>query len=239
MLSPVFSTLRDFDEETFRNVPAPLSSAEAFGDLLDQNSAADSSAVAAALVDAMPPGPSFDSHYFRAVGFPFAPGHLAVSRFSDGSFAVLCTSLEIETTVYESGYHWIVDNAELYRALGYWPKAQRSLYAVRLRALLLDLAEKQDLVPDLVSNDYRFCQEVGKRIHREGLPGLLAPSARRPGGTNADIFRVESVQGFALRGRCRYEMVGGRLSVAFEPAGAEQGAAGWPQGLAVDMSDWL
>jgi hypothetical protein len=40
----------------------------------------------------------------------------------------------------------------------------------------------------LHKTDYGVCQAVGARLHREGHPGLLVPSVRRPQGENFVVF---------------------------------------------------
>jgi hypothetical protein len=61
---------------------------------------------------------------------------------------------------------------------------ERAVYRVRCKALLIDLSGKEIDFPDLVGPDYGFTQQIGERLHREGHPGLLAPSVRHRGGIN-------------------------------------------------------
>ena len=61
---------------------------------------------------------------------------------------------------------------------------ERAVYRVRCKALLVDLSGKELEFPDLIGPDYVFTQQIGTRLHREGHPGLLAPSARQRGGIN-------------------------------------------------------
>jgi hypothetical protein len=70
--------------------------------------------------------------------------------------------------------------------------AERKVYSVACNAAFLDLRNAVDKHPDLLHpSDYAFCQSVGSRIHREGHPGLLTPSVRRPGGENVAIFNPD------------------------------------------------
>jgi hypothetical protein len=54
---------------------------------------------------------------------------------------------------------------------------------------LLDLRKLVGSEPNLLHpTDYALCQSVGARVNREGHPGLLTPSVRRPNGENVAIF---------------------------------------------------
>lgn len=131
--------------------------------------------------------PFEDAEWFNAITWPFK--NWQASRFSDGSFGVWYGSESVETTVFESAYHW-------YRSLlsdaGYDRQvviAERKVYSVACSAALLDLRKAAVVHPDLLHpSDYAFCQSLGTRIHREGHPGLLTQSVRRPAGENLAIF---------------------------------------------------
>ena len=57
--------------------------------------------------------------------------------------------------------------------------AERRVFWVRCDAALINLKEKVLAFPELLNrDDYRYCQEVGARIHHEGHPGLITRSAR-------------------------------------------------------------
>jgi hypothetical protein len=63
------------------------------------------------------------------------------------------------------------------------------VYWVACHAALLDFREVAQGQPDLLhASDYTFCHSVGARIHREGHPGLLTKSVRRPAGDNIAVF---------------------------------------------------
>lgn len=131
--------------------------------------------------------PFEDAEWFKAITWPFK--NWQASRFSDGSFGVWYGSDSVETTVFESAYHW-------YRCLlsdagfeGMAVIAERKVYWVACSAALLDFRCAANAHPDLLHpSDYAPCQSVGARIHREGHPGLLTQSVRRPVGENLAIF---------------------------------------------------
>ena len=139
---------------------------------------------------------------------------------------MLYTSLETQTSIVETIYHWINDNADLVRDIGFLPSSERLIYRIEGRALLLDLVDKKDEMPQLVSETYGYCQDLGRRIHREGLPGLIAPSARLPEGTNVCIFRIGAVSDFSPHERCVYEFLNnGRVFVSFRSVAYPPGIA--------------
>src|SRR5262249_37213668 len=62
------------------------------------------------------------------------------------------------------------------------------VYNVFCKGILLDFRGKETHYPQLLSNDYAFTQQVGKRISLEGHPGILTPSARKSDGVNVVAF---------------------------------------------------
>ncbi|MBU3694944.1 MAG: RES domain-containing protein [Rhodocyclaceae bacterium] len=132
--------------------------------------------------------PLEDADWFGAIDWPFR--NWRESRYSDGSFGVWYGSESVETTVYESAYHWY---DSLLGDAGYTDvpvSAERRVWWVACDAALLDLRPAAPAHPGLLHpSDYSYAQQVGARIHREGHPGLLTRSARRADGCNAVIFR--------------------------------------------------
>ncbi len=132
--------------------------------------------------------PFEDAEWFNAITWPFK--NWQINRYSDGSFGVWYGCNAVETTVFESAYHW-------YRGLlsdaGFEHESvsiERKLYSVGCNAALLDFRPLvRNQYPDLIhKTDYTLAQSVGTRIHREGHPGLLTLSARHPIGENYVIF---------------------------------------------------
>jgi hypothetical protein len=128
--------------------------------------------------------------WYGVIGFPFVAHHWGQSRYSDGSFGIWYGSREIETTVHETVHHFRIELA----GRG-WDRHERPIVRERLigrahvDALAFDLCSKSKTYPALVDgDDYTFTQAIGRSIHAGRHPGLLAPSARRAGGVNVDIF---------------------------------------------------
>ena len=160
--------------------------------------------------------PFEDAEWFNAITWPFE--NWRASRFSDGGFGVWYGSESVETTVSESAYHW-------YRGLlsdaGYDREvviAERKVYTVACSAALLDLRKAASTHPDLLHpKDYAFCQSVGARIHREGHPGLLTQSVRRPAGENLVIFNPTVLSNPRNHCQLTYRLEGQEIVVEKQP----------------------
>ena len=156
--------------------------------------------------------PFEDAEWFNAIAWPFK--NWQASRFSDGTYGVWYGSESVETTVNESAYHW-------YKGLlcdaGYERQvvmAERKVYMVGCGAALLDFRKASHKHPDLLHlSDYTFCQSMGARIHREGHPGLLTPSVRRPAGENAAIFNPDVLSNPRLNCQLTYRLDGDQIMV--------------------------
>jgi hypothetical protein len=130
------------------------------------------------------------ARYFNAIRFPFE--NWARSRYSDGNWGVWYGASELAVTVHETVHHWLC----FLRAAGMAGHNQdivgdRRVYKVRCEAALLDLRTRVRSFPALVDkDDYAYTQDVGRRIHREGHPGLVSCSARTQGDVYA-VFREQ------------------------------------------------
>jgi len=110
---------------------------------------------------------------------------------------------------------------------------RRALYTVRCRALLVDLRGKRAECPFLTAEDHARTREIGRRLHREGHPGLAAPSARHAAGENLAVFTPAVLSQAALQARLTYAMDPQALTVTVkDDAGGTlrviDGKAGWP-----------
>lgn len=160
--------------------------------------------------------PFEDAQWFNAIAWPFR--HWQASRFSDGSFGLWYGSESVETTVFESAFHW-------YRGLlgdagfeGMAVIAERQVLWVACSAALLDFRSAAQAVPDLLHpTDYALCQSVGARIHREGHPGLLTRSVRRPVGENLVVFNPRVLSRPRHACQLTYRLEGGQIVVEKQP----------------------
>lgn len=228
--------LADVQQDVLRNIVSLHPSQDLFDDLSPRPS---DWALAQAVEDAVKP-PTYQSHtplidrpfedaaWFNAIEWPFK--NWRHSRFSDGSFGVWYGSESVETTVYESAYHWVrgfLADAGFEREA---VVAERKVYRVACAAALLDTRPAVASHPDLLHpSDYSLCQSVGARLHREGHPGLLTPSVRRPAGLNCVLFNPRVLS--QLRHQCQltYRLAAGQLVVEKQP--------GTPW-LTLDVAHW-
>lgn len=106
------------------------------------------------------------------------------TRFSDGSFPVFYSSLSADTAEAELCY-WLP------RYLGR-PNGRRTAYYQRSSCSFVgtekDLRRKSADWPELVADDYTFCNRLGADARRQQLDGLVTPSARHS-GANQPVFQ--------------------------------------------------
>ncbi len=235
MMEP-FASLVEFSDSIYRNVPAPRPALDRFGDLLDPEDDDSGAEAAAALADSFPGSIDMnpEEHHYRAVGFPFESQNFAPTRFSDGFFPVFYASLDAETTIYETAYHWVVDNAELFRATKEFPIAHRYIYLVPLQAFLVNFSDRAQEMPWLVDDNYFRCRQLARRLQKGGQPGLLSPSARRPGGINAAVFNLDVVGQPAFDSKLSYAFRSQQKTLAITPPDVLSTSED-----AINVSTWL
>lgn len=188
-------TLAGVQRDVYRNIVSLRSSQDLFDDLTDDP--AEWLLAQKVEGDAKPPSfrsptpvlhrPFEDAEWCNAIAWPFR--NWQASRFSDGGHGVWYGAESVETTVHESAWHWRMG---LLADAGFEHEpvvAERKVYLVGCKAALLDFRPLTADWPDLLHPaDYRFAQSVGARIHREGHPGLVIQSVRRPAGENYAVF---------------------------------------------------
>ncbi|MGE4531718.1 MAG: RES family NAD+ phosphorylase [Acidithiobacillus sp.] len=196
-------TLADTHQTLIRNIISLRVSEDLFDDLSDHH---DDWLVAQRYEAAVKPHhyssnvpaidrPFEEAGWFAAIGFPFKSW--AASRYSEGSFGIWYGADTVETSVYETVYHW---KARLLRDAGFEQMVisgnresitgDRLLYGVRCDAALVDLRPRVAAYPALVDPEsYHFTQPVGTRLKAEGHPGLITLSARCVGDVYAVLNR--------------------------------------------------
>lgn len=125
--------------------------------------------------------------YNTAIAYPFLTKPFLHTRFGDGSYGVWYGSMDLVTTIYETCYH--IYNA-IISSEGYpkFAKQERAVFTVHCDGILIDLSDKVADCPDLTSNDYSLCHYIGKKLQKEGQPGILYSSARLTTGQNIAVF---------------------------------------------------
>lgn len=212
----LFTDTLDFQGQVKRNIVSLRVSEDLFHDLSDGDE--ELSSLAAALESDLkarecPPN-IIDRgfHYSTAISYPFETDNWMETRYSDGSFGVWYGAPDLQTTIFETAYHMM---RFLYGEEGVSEPVirERCVYNVDCRAILLDMRGKQTDYPQLVDPaDYSFTQSVGKRLHNEGHPGLLAPSARLHGGACLSVFRANILSN---------PQISCYLTYTFDPAAGE------------------
>jgi hypothetical protein len=139
--------------------------------------------------------------YGVVITYPFVPHHWQQTRFSDGlHYGVWYGSFEMETTIYESIYHWRRFIEDSYAAEDRVIVGERRVFDVRCDAIVVDLRGKENGFPQLVDRrSYSYTQGLGRYLHEQGQNGVLVRSARAE-GTNGAIFRPGVLSG--VRDRC-------------------------------------
>jgi hypothetical protein len=192
----LFDKTVDYTGQPYRNITTLRESEDLFDDLTGGDE--DASAIAAeaemrvkdqsVLRDPKIIHRGFD--YTRSIiEYPFKNEPCLFTRFGDGTYGVWYGSIEMKTTVFETGFHMIKAERAV-EGLDEVVVRERAVYKVRCRAILIDLRGKQIPFPELVADNYGFTQQIGQRMNTEGHPGLLAPSSRTQ-GTNMVIFNPD------------------------------------------------
>lgn len=217
MFEALIREVADYRADLVRNIKGIRVSQDLFDDLA-RDEADRQVAIAAEAATRIPtPAPlitrPFD--YGAVITYPFAPFNWQATRYSDGlEYGVWYGALDLETTVYETLYHWhrfVTDSFPTEKEI----VGERRVFEVRCEAILIDLRRAAE--PRLVArDDYSFTQQLGRYLWRRAQSGLLAPSARARGVTAA-IFRADALSD--VRDLCylTYRLRGRRATVERSP----------------------
>jgi hypothetical protein len=230
MLPGLFAQNVDFHADLIRNIPALPLDQNLFDDLSNHSDdwrlahrAETSGSTHGSRLVPIPDGDSSAAMENAVIAYPFSAHRWQRSRYSDGkAFGLFYGSLEIETTIHETAWHWyefirdsFPDNAQEFMT-------ERAVFDVRCEALLVDLRGKEILHPALVDrSSYEFTHRVGQYVHQQGLNGFLVRSARCD-GTNGVVFNPERLSDVREQARLRYRLnlLDNKL-IALDTKGAE------------------
>ena len=139
--------------------------------------------------------------YGAVITYPFVPHHWQQTRFSDGlHYGVWYGSLEMETTVPESIYHWRRFIEDSFAGEDRTIRGERRVFDVRCDAIVMDLRGREARFPQLVDRaSYAYTHALGRYLHDQGQNGVLVRSARAA-GDNAAILRPHVLS--SVRDRC-------------------------------------
>jgi hypothetical protein len=220
-LEELFTDLVAYDRDLHRNIHGTPAPRDLWDDL--SSDAGDWAYAAAAEARAKPalasPLVSRPFDYGLVVAAPFAAESWHATRFSDGRrYGVWYGSETLRTTVFETVHHWVDFVRQSFAQEKIEVRAERRVFLVRCRGLLVDLRRKWRRFPRLVDQrSYAFTNRVGAFAHDQGMNGLLTRSARAD-GVNGVILGPEVLS--RVRDRCflRYRWTIGAAEVVVERA---------------------
>ncbi|MEI6205367.1 MAG: RES family NAD+ phosphorylase [Desulfuromonadales bacterium] len=191
MYAGLISSVVIFDNDLLRNIKGIRESQELFDDLTE-NPGDFMVAYAAESRDTEPTDQALISRpfdYGMAITFPFIQANWQRTRFSAGNnYGAWYGSLELETTIYESAYHWRRFVLDSFSPVVGDIIADRRVVKARCRGILVSLLGKEIDYPALIDpDDYAFTNELGAYMKNQNQNGLLVRSARCL-GTNAALF---------------------------------------------------
>lgn len=195
-MDDLFRDLATYDchDTLFRNFVSLRESQDLFDDLSNDHAEQQIAiqhemAIKATLYNSSRPiidRPFEEAEWLNVIGYPFQ--NLIQSRFSNGTYGVWYGGDTLETSIYETAYHWrhkFLADMGMENREGM--QSERKVCTVQCDALLLDFRTKVTSHPALVDpNNYTFTQQVGLRIQSEGHPGLISKSARCAG----DLYAI-------------------------------------------------
>lgn len=212
-------SLIEIDKALYRNIVSIRDSQDLYDDLSDDE--ADWELAAATELAHKPmfyqssqpiiDRPFEDAALLQAIEFPFA--HFSESRFSAGYFGVWYGSETLETTIFETTYHWyhgLLSDAGFQNLEGVI--GERRVHTVECKGALVNLIPKQEDWIFLRDNNYIHCQQLGERLHREGFPGLWTLSARHQ-GNNAAVLKRDILSGGRIHCYLTYHFHAGKIHV--------------------------
>ncbi|MBA2689504.1 MAG: RES family NAD+ phosphorylase [Burkholderiales bacterium] len=194
MLPGLFTRIVDFNGSLIRNIKGIRTSQHLFDDLANSDAEHALATLAAEqdYIDTRAALLTRPFDYGAVITYPFVAQNWQASRFSDGArYGVWYGSQAIETTVYETVYHWrrFVDDS----FAGYDDeiRADRRVFTARCRGILVDLQGKEVDFPGLIDpKSYVFTHAAGDYLKSQRQNGCLVKSARSD-GINAAILAAD------------------------------------------------
>ncbi|MDW7646497.1 MAG: RES family NAD+ phosphorylase [Desulfuromonadales bacterium] len=192
MFPELLTAISDFNGDLYRNIKTARVSIDCYDDLGDRE--LDTQIAVAAEMAGHPPSHvpmitrPFD--YGVAIAYPFIHDNWQNTRFSDGRlYGVWYGSIKMETTIFETVYHWRHFIEDSFAGEDIEISADRRVMLILCRGILVNLVGKEGTYPGLLDpEDYTFTQGLGRYLHDQGQNGLLVKSARCD-GINSAIFR--------------------------------------------------
>ncbi len=191
MYAQLLKHVVDFHDDLVRNIKGIRASQNLFDDLSDDpaEQALAAAAESAHRIPSEAPLITRAFDYGTLVTFPFVNFNGQETRFSDGlDYGAWYGSLGLETTVYETVYHWHEFIADSFPREDREIVGERRVLHARCDAIMIDLRGKERREKRLLDRrDYRYTQQLGSYLKQQNQNGLLVHSARCR-ATNAAIF---------------------------------------------------
>ena len=209
MEADLVATNVNFHGDLVRNIPGIRESQHLFDDLSD-DPADWEVAIAAEAASRIPtdaPVITRPFDYGSVISYTFDTSHWQATRFSDGTqYGVWYGSMALETTVYETAWHWYRFVRDSFADEDREIVSERRTFDVRCDALLIDLRGKERAYPELTSRtSYAFTQRLGGYVHEQDQNGVLVQSARCD-GVNACLFKQERLSNVRDRAYLTYRL---------------------------------
>lgn len=189
MFPNLFTHIADFDGTLIRNIKGIRTSQHLFDDLAETSDEHALATIAAEqdYIDTRAALITRPFDYGAVITYPFMPRNWQATRFSDGTrHGVWYGSLNLETTVYETVYHWRRFIADSFPDYDGEIRTDRRVFTARCRGILVDLRGKEAICPDLLHPaSYVLTHEVGRYMHTQHQNGALVKSARCDGENGA------------------------------------------------------
>lgn len=191
-MSVAFDEMTEFNRSVFRNIQGISPEFDEFDDLTTDPKAK----AYAHRITSIDTAFNTETLQHHAIDFVFNQTWWHSTRFSNGKYPVWYGSVELQTSFYETLYHW--HRTFIQAPEGFSNKAKtniktsRTVFTVDCHAALIDLRKKCEQTNALLHPDpmhYPYTQQIGHRMHKEGYPGLLTKSARTINGENVAVFR--------------------------------------------------
>lgn len=134
-----------------------------------------------------------------------SPRYGSPTRYSDGSWPVFYGALEKETAAREVSHHY----AKWVGQFGHGTEISFTYTLVSYSFAgtnTVDLRPDLDQWPELVAENYDFCNALGREAIEVGIDAFLAPSARRSGGTALPAFQRSTLSDPSVESLKRFTM---------------------------------
>ncbi|OAI49451.1 hypothetical protein AYO45_02485 [Gammaproteobacteria bacterium SCGC AG-212-F23] len=190
-----FDKITEFNQPVFHNIKGIKPDFDEFDDLTNDPK---TKAFAHRISNASQSNFRLEELHYNAIDFIFQQPSWLSTRFGDGTYPVWYGSIELETSFYETLYHWkriyIEAPQGITTGLQQPITTLRTIFTVNCQAALLDLRNKTRKNKELIDpnpHNYPQTQKIGQRIYKEGYPGLITKSARIAKGENIVILKKE------------------------------------------------